>query len=62
MLPTSGFDYLTEKRFEDSRIVAQRIARRAMMEQLCADSRRDGLLRCVLNKICAFLGWVKVRS
>lgn len=62
MLPTSGFDYLTQKRYEDPRIVARKAARRAMIEKLCARSRRFGLLGCVLNRLCAFLGWVKVRA
>jgi len=62
MLPISGGDYLTEKCFEDPRLAERKIARRALIEKVCANSRRYGRLGCVLNKICALLGWVHLRS
>ncbi len=62
MLPTSGVDYLTEKRFEDARIVTRRAERKAMIEKVCASSLRYGPLGRVLNRLCAFLGWVHLRD
>ncbi len=56
MLPTGGFDYLTQKTFEDPLVAARQAERRALMYEFRIGLQRRNPLGRALKRLFTFLG------